>query len=168
MMQGFADLRISGKFTQSLRSPLSIFRSLRVFFIAQCHYLLPLRGNDIITAHNNYRPAKVASRTGKREKEKRSLLAVCAERGDVTATTTRRVRDFVYRGRSWISSRRGGRRREISPGFLRDNVPGGKDNAPGDTGREGHDYPLPLLATGCRGVTPDGIYEAARKATDEI
>ncbi|KYM89713.1 hypothetical protein ALC53_02025 [Atta colombica] len=43
-----------------------------------------------------------------------------------------------------------------------------KDNAPGNTGREGHDYPLLFLPTGCRGVTSDGIYEAARKATDEI
>lgn len=62
----------------------------------------------------------------------------------------------------------GGRRREISPGFPRDNALAGKDNAPGNTGREGHDYPLLFLPSGCRGVTPDGIYEAARKTTDKI
>jgi len=52
--------------------------------------------------------------------------------------------------------------------FHGDNASGRKDNAPGNTGQEGHDYSLLFLPTGCRGITPDGIYEAARKAADEI
>ncbi|EGI61433.1 hypothetical protein G5I_10316 [Acromyrmex echinatior] len=72
------------------------------------------------------------------------------------------------RRRSRISSRAANEDEKFPRDFYGDNAPGRKDNAPGNTGREGHDYPLLFLPTGCRGVTPDGIYEAARKATDEI
>ncbi|KYN21037.1 hypothetical protein ALC57_06598 [Trachymyrmex cornetzi] len=70
--------------------------------------------------------------------------------------------------RSRISSRAADEDEKFPRDFYGDNAPGRKDNAPGNTEREGHDYPLLFLPTGCRGVTPDGIYEAARKTTDEI
>ncbi|EFN63930.1 hypothetical protein EAG_03026 [Camponotus floridanus] len=64
---------------------------------------------------------------------------------------------------------RGARRREISLGFPRDNAPGEKDNASGNTRDwKGMITRLPFLSTECRGITLDRIYEAARKVTDEM
>ncbi|KYN08510.1 hypothetical protein ALC62_00494 [Cyphomyrmex costatus] len=98
---------------------------------------------------------------------KKKLLVVCTDASGITATTTRCPR-FRLQRRSRISSRAADEDEKFPRDFYGDNAPGRKDNAPGNTGREGHDYPLLFLPTGCRGVTPDGIYEAARKATDEI
>jgi len=101
------------------------------------------------------------------EGEKKKLLVVYTDARGITAATTRRPR-FRLQKRSRISFRAADEDQKFSRDFYGDNAPGRKDNAPGNTGREGHDYPLLFLPTGCRGVTSDGIYEAARKATDEI
>lgn len=119
--------------------------------------------------HRNIADRRDRDRDIRKKKRKKKFIGRLHERArGITATTTRRPR-FRLQRRSRISSRADEDEDEKFPwDFHGDNAPGRKDNAPGNTGREGHDYPLLFLPTGCRGVTPDGIYEAARKATDEI
>lgn len=56
------------------------------------------------------------------------------------------VRDFVYRGDR--GSHLADEDEKFPRDFYGDNAPGRKDNAPGNTGRGGHDYPLLFLPTG--------------------
>lgn len=87
---------------------------------------------------NRRRNTAACERPRSREKKKKKVYWSFAHgraRG-VTAAITRRPR-FRLQERSRISSRAADEDEEFPRDFHGDNAPGGKDNAPGNTGRKG-------------------------------